>query len=670
MALATMFTSCQKEGSVTDSPDLGGAVSFSAESITPLTKVSGSEWEAGDAIGIFAYSQGVCSYNNIKYTTSEGGATVSLIPYEEAICHPEDGSSVNYIAYYPYQEGWDYDSQNLVFDLSAQDGTIEAQSRVDLLNSFATCGTAGEPVAFQFEHVLSKVQITVSNYDDVSAFENLTALSATIKTKSTHYKMLSEVIVPSDEAKELKMVEISNDGTTAIFSAIIAPGEVSDEVIFTDGVYYYSANLNIERAYYDKQYNFTVTVGDQGLTLVELVNDGVTEWENQDVSTMGKDLEIVDGVYCIYTAKGMKMFATAVNGGSYSIDGKLMCDIDLEGSEDNQWTPIGNYNYLKRYTGKFDGGGFEILGLYVVGEDAYIDGAGLFSCTYGATIQNLSVSGSVNGYNCVAGIVGFAGLTTFTNCHSSVTVTGDGIGIGGIAGHSNDYLTFENCSNSGKISGGSYIGGIMGGFPNSTMINCYNIGSVEGYQSVGGVVGNGILSTMINCYNLGSVKGWGNYIGGVWGYNMGSTISNCYNAGEITNAGSTTYIGGVVGYVDVLESYIPVVSDCYFDSTNYAGDAFSAIQEGYEYTVTNTLGLSTSNMKLKDFVVLLNNGAYTYNQTVPATKACAWQTAEGDYPIFDTESEPTYTYLLDSGSSGITVGDWGSSGSVGLGTAR
>lgn len=48
-----------------------------------------------------------------------------------------------------------------------------------------------------------------------------------------------------------------------------------------------------------------------------------------------------DGYYIIGSAQDLKDFAALVNSGSTTANGKLIAPIDLQGSESNQWTPIG-----------------------------------------------------------------------------------------------------------------------------------------------------------------------------------------------------------------------------------------------------------------------------------------------------------------------------------------
>ena len=87
----------------------------------------------------------------------------------------------------------------------------------------------------------------------------------------------------------------------------------------------------------------------------------------------------------------------------------------------------------------------------------------------GATIKNLSVTGSVTGTTHAAALVGFSrsGTNTIEDCNVSASVTvnmGDNKHCGGLVGHAvKSTLTIRNCIYSGTINnGGNYAGGMQG----------------------------------------------------------------------------------------------------------------------------------------------------------------------------------------------------------------
>ena len=235
-----------------------------------------------------------------------------------------------------------------------------------------------------------------------------------------------------------------------------------------------------------------------------------------------------DDPYQIATADDLREFAKLVNGtdGNSADPGahaKLMNNIDLNGSEENPWTPIGN-SIDNPYEGTFNGDGHTISGLYINTDDQ-----GLFGYVSG-TVQNLSVSGTVSG----------------------------GMFVGGIAGQNLGNVI--NCAFSGSVSGVSFVGGVVGYNGSSgTVKNCYNTGAVSGSGLyVGGVVGNNYNGSVENCYNTGDVSG-NNYVGGVVGQNSG-TVENCYNTGTVTGSGDRSNVGGVVGD-NIIGG---TVTGCYF----------------------------------------------------------------------------------------------------------
>lgn len=121
---------------------------------------------------------------------------------------------------------------------------------------------------------------------------------------------------------------------------------------------------------------------------------------------------------------------------------QLTADIDLEGSETNQWIPIGYSNdtndIIYPFGGTFDGNGHRITGLYINTTSRY---QGLFGYNNG-TIKNLGiVDGSVTGYVFVGGVVGWNGGTV-ENSYNTGSVSGN-INVGGVVGE--NYDSVENC---------------------------------------------------------------------------------------------------------------------------------------------------------------------------------------------------------------------------------
>lgn len=104
---------------------------------------------------------------------------------------------------------------------------------------------------------------------------------------------------------------------------------------------------------------------------------------------------------------------------------KIVPDTSIAGQDgstiimgDTVFTPIGNST--TKFAGTVIGNGCTISGLYVNVAGDYV---GLFGYTSGASIQNLTISGSVKGSKYVGGVVGYALNTTIYNVTNNATVT-------------------------------------------------------------------------------------------------------------------------------------------------------------------------------------------------------------------------------------------------------
>lgn len=91
----------------------------------------------------------------------------------------------------------------------------------------------------------------------------------------------------------------------------------------------------------------------------------------------------------------MNAFATGVKNGTIAnpANARLTADINLNGDDENQWTPIGTSTHM--YSGTFDGQGFTIKNLYY--KNNQDEGVGLFGhATAPTTIMNVRVEGTID----------------------------------------------------------------------------------------------------------------------------------------------------------------------------------------------------------------------------------------------------------------------------------
>lgn len=115
-----------------------------------------------------------------------------------------------------------------------------------------------------------------------------------------------------------------------------------------------------------------------------------------------------DDPYLISTPEQFAYFAYRINSGS-DIGANFLVTTDLDMSA-YYWTPIGTSSSRSFY-GTFDGGGFEISGIYVGTESSPVEYAGLFgyvsNSSYRKTnISNVILNSSVIFGSTAGGIVG------------------------------------------------------------------------------------------------------------------------------------------------------------------------------------------------------------------------------------------------------------------------
>ncbi len=305
-------------------------------------------------------------------------------------------------------------------------------------------------------------------------------------------------------------------------------------------------------------------------------------------------------------------------------------DSDGNGVEENQFTPISEFK------GHFDGGGYQISGLYSTdGGECF----GLFTILSEATVQNLTLSGYIQGVKSVGGVAGSATDSSIINCHNMCSVIGYSASVGGVVG-AGSYLYISECSNSGEIyGGGDGTGGIAGGVSSSTIELCYNVGEVRGTGlNNGGIAGStslaysGTISSLNQCYNIAAVSG-GSQTGGIVGINSTpwggtSSITNCYSRGDVEGY---SCVGGVIGLA-TCSNADATISGCYaagsVTGSSYVGgfaggntaymsstnrfescywDVDVAAMDGCGTTGSDVAtAMSTAEMKSSSFVTTLN----------------------------------------------------------------
>ena len=380
---------------------------------------------------------------------------------------------------------------------------------------------------------------------------------------------VSLVSLSTDNGNPTAIKTYNASGNT--YEALTAPqtvvaGKPFIRVELGSGTFYFRPQNNVVLAA-GSRYKYTVKVNATGLTL-----DGCTidDWADgggeSGAAELGYIYDSNTKTYTVYNADGLLAWNEAAQK-DRSINCTLTADIDLTGKD---WTPIGT-NFYNSYTGTFDGGGHTITGLTVTTNDQYVglfgrlgkagtvknvvmDGiqitcnhrlgyaGGVAGFSWGGTIENCSVSGSVSGTICAGGVVGIQWEASITGCSSSATVKGM-VQVGGVAGETNS---------------------------GATMAACYATGNVT-----------------IEIDPINNILG-----GGLVGFNAGSSVLACYATGNVTSTGSSTgnvYIGGFLG------GNYTTVTACYWKNNHEQGIGYNKEGIAPEATKVDGTGVTWQN---------------------------------------------------------------------------
>ena len=399
--------------------------------------------------------------------------------------------------------------------------------------------------------------------------------SLTIKTKPTN------MVYASDET-------FSVDGMVV---AAVYSNFPSTEVTLADGAYTWK--LDGSKLVVSYSYNGKTLTAEETVTFLS--------------SPAPKQNE--QGYYLIGSEDELLWFTNQVNKLKKQNINALVYD-DFSAGE--SFTGIGSSS--ANYAGTFDGAGHTItlaissdtaVGLVARSTAAILQDGTVSPCV----IKNVTIAGSVASssfYNGAAGIVGLVnGTTKVENCVNKAKISGPSY-IGGIIGKgTGNVVEITNCVNEGVIKGTKeYIGGIAGYITTaSTIQDCINKETVSGGKNVGGIVGtmssdkSADSNTVTRCGNEDEIKGSAN-IGGIIGLinSQYDIVSSCYNVGSVTAAALSmnSGVGGVIGRTsggsvsDVYNQGAVTESGAEINTPNYAGaGGIVGYVASYAITITN-----------------------------------------------------------------------------------
>ena len=199
-AAALLFAACanEEDGIGNNGPV---AATVKADIVKNVTRATtGNTWSNNDAIGVYVTSTGYTIGNNVKYTTTGDGKFTS----ENPIYFADARETVNFNAYYPYQEN--VDGNGIVNNWNMAEVKEGEPCSADFLFATGATATKSSPqVQFtgdnQFKHCMSMIRLTFKAGDGINASNaflwNKLKLKGIYKTGSIN-TLTGEVTVSGD----------------------------------------------------------------------------------------------------------------------------------------------------------------------------------------------------------------------------------------------------------------------------------------------------------------------------------------------------------------------------------------------------------------------------------------------------------------------------------------
>ncbi|MBR7116961.1 MAG: hypothetical protein IKC87_04555 [Clostridia bacterium] len=253
---------------------------------------------------------------------------------------------------------------------------------------------------------------------------------------------------------------------------------------------------------------------------------------------------------------------------------------------------------------------------------AAVSGADYTGGVYGAfvtaseggtyALTNSENSGSVTGGNYVGGIAGevygsrYVDGSTYRNAKveatiltNTGTVLAEGDYAGGLYGYGFFVTVINTATNSADITGGSYVGGLVGKSQDTVIyaMENENINTITGKAYVGGFAGyTGVVNEAINKGSVISTESIVEndatvaYLGGIAGYCLG--VHDCVNNADISVTHGGAYVGGIAGKVYTFDenSVTDNVNTASVSGTSYVGGIvglFRAKESSGTYFIKN-----------------------------------------------------------------------------------
>lgn len=308
--VAIMLSSCTKDNEnlaqVKDVVQLRASVHSGN-----YTKV-GDQWVGTEKVGLFMIGENdfsiVNNVDNKEYDVAIGGALTAADKNEAK--YPADGSNVRFVAYYPY----DKTLTGRVYKVDLRQEKDHDLLYVEATGNFTKVQES--PVNLSFKHKLARLFLTVKKDNQIQE-----GVTAKITRKVTaDFDLATGVLSNPAQVSELSMTA----GGTGL-TALVLPGvEADSKIVFASGEKQYTWDLSDKELTAGIQYNYTITLKDEEIPLVDAKLESTIEgWipESGDVNIdQDKKPSVPETVYQTPVFSGTLTQNSAISGAKLTVN--------------------------------------------------------------------------------------------------------------------------------------------------------------------------------------------------------------------------------------------------------------------------------------------------------------------------------------------------------------
>ncbi|MCR5361666.1 MAG: fimbrillin family protein [Bacteroidales bacterium] len=288
-------------------------------SINQMTRVSGTSWEANDAIGIFMLQNGTTNLTgdvaNVEYVTN-GDGTFAASNADASIYYPVNKSKVDFVAYYPYST-LSGTANDPTFVISNWNGV--AHNKLDLLVAKSTAHNVTNPeVAFDFYHQFSKLELNLSADTETGLSDaDLAGVKVRIAgiNRPATFHFVDQTVSYATALDEDVFMQVAANGLSA--SAII-PSVKGSEIIFVlangDSYTWDISSLSFESG---KCYTYSIALKANPIAVEAQLTSVINDWNTVQGGLISIDQDADTGNTSDPTSGNESGNSTDANGYDY-----------------------------------------------------------------------------------------------------------------------------------------------------------------------------------------------------------------------------------------------------------------------------------------------------------------------------------------------------------------